>query len=68
MSLPLLHEPIDVLSRAVITLGWASDPTANPLQPWPLAVNDEPDTPDRCLTLYDTTPKNDGTLNYHQNF
>lgn len=52
---PLPHPPARVLQAALILKGWASDPEALPLGPWPVYQPGEPDAPDDCLTVRGTT-------------
>jgi hypothetical protein len=56
----LVSSPADVLSRMLVNLGLVTDPTASPLQAWPAFVNDEPDEPESCVTVYDTANRSDG--------
>lgn len=69
MSSNLVHSPADVVWQLLIDGGQATDP-ADALA-WPVFVGVEPDTPDNCLTLDDTTGASDGrdmadgTLNQH---
>jgi hypothetical protein len=49
----MLHTPADVLSRLLIAAGVGSDPPGN--SAWPVYAVDEPDTPDNCMTVFDTT-------------
>lgn len=62
MSLPLLHSPADIVAQLMIDLGAASDPVAVPQGAWPVFVKGEPSTPDNCLTVYDTSPKDGGRI------
>lgn|SRR3990167_993558 len=54
---PLIHSPADVLRRVLITLGHGVNP---PLTTWPIYAAGEPNTPDNCITVYDTEGRNDG--------
>ena len=65
MSLPLLHTPADVLRWALVGLGAGADPnvvdgSGNPTGSWPLYVSSEPNLPDDVLTLFNTSPRQDG--------
>lgn len=60
MSAVLLHSPADVLRWTLVALGVATDPTLTTLLAWPAYAADEPDKPDDCVTVYDTTPVTDG--------
>jgi hypothetical protein len=52
MTRRLLHTPADVLSRVLIAAGVGTDPPDS--DPWPVYATDEPDTPDNCITVFDT--------------
>lgn len=58
MSGSLVHSPADIVRRALVTLGLGTLPTAS--GSWPIAVSQEPDTPDEAITLYDTSGRIDG--------
>jgi hypothetical protein len=61
MSVALQHSPADVTARVLVALGLVADPETDPPgSPWPVFVADEPDRPDNCVTVYDTTSTNDG--------
>lgn len=62
MSLPFLHSPADIVRWLLVGIGVGTDPTLSVLQPWPVYAADEPDEPDNCLTVYDTTPQDDGRV------
>ena len=55
----LPHSPADIVRRALIARGDASDP---PAVTWPLYANREPTYPDNCLTLYDTQGFDNGRI------
>ena len=59
-SVALSHSPADILSRAMIAMGLASDPEPAPTGAWPAYVSSEPSSPDNCLTVYDTDRQSDG--------
>jgi hypothetical protein len=58
MSLALLHSPAKILRELLIDLSAGTGITDE--EDWPIYVSSEPDLPDNCLTIYDTTPKSDG--------
>lgn len=60
MPLALTHSPADILRRLIVEMGLGGDPDVLPLPAWPAYVAGEPNVPDACLTLYDTTPVRDG--------
>ena len=51
---------ITLPSGLVIPVGLVTDPTLSPLQPWPCYADDEPDSPDCVVTVYDTQGRDDG--------
>lgn len=51
------HSPADVVRRVLIGMGLGVDP---PSTPWPVRVDLEPHSPEECITVYDTTPQDDG--------
>lgn len=51
-SVILTHSPAEVLRAVLIQLGQATTGTA--YGQWPVFADMEPDTPDNCVTLYDT--------------
>ena len=58
MSLPLLHSPAQILRVLLLELSDGTSPSED--VDWPIYVSAEPDQPDNCITLYDTTPQDDG--------
>lgn len=58
MATPLEHSPADITAQLLVDLGLGTDPNDN--GDWPVYVNSEPSTPDNCLTVYDTTDRDDG--------
>jgi hypothetical protein len=62
----LPHSPADVLRHLLVNNGQGVLPSAvttswNNTQ-WPIGVSNEPDTPDNCVTLYDTEPLQQGRI------
>lgn len=53
---PLTHSPADIVSRLLIQLGLGTEPPVAPALPglWPVYTANEPDSPDNCITVYDT--------------
>ena len=49
----LSNDPADVIRRLVVTQGLATLPSVN--SAWPANVNNEPNSPDNCITFYNTT-------------
>lgn len=69
MSLPLLCTAGDIVRQLLIDLTLAVDATGQyspgtpPLytgSPWPAFADNEPASPDNCLTAYATAPQHDG--------
>lgn len=58
MSGNLNHSPADVLRYLLVSLGYGTLPESDAA--WPIYVYSEPDTPDNCITLYDTTGRTQG--------
>jgi hypothetical protein len=54
-DLLLDHTPSDVVRRLLIDLGQGSDGGT-----WPVYSTNEPDSPDDCITVYDTTGRDYG--------
>lgn len=52
------HTPADVIRYLLISLDLGSLPTD--LEDWPIFYGDEPNTPDNCITLYDTPGTDQG--------
>lgn len=57
MSGPLAHSPARIVSRVLVQRGYASSPVTPPSTPtdWSVFVGLEPDLPDRCITIRNTT-------------
>lgn len=56
----LTHSPADVLRYLLITHGLGSLPTGVSNADWSVFVDNEPDRPDNCLTIYNTVSKLNG--------
>lgn len=54
----LTHSPGDVVRQLLIGLGLGTDPADSGL--WPVFAAVEPNTPDNCITLYDTESRRHG--------
>ena len=57
----LTHDPADIIRYLLIDLSSATLPTANGT--WPAYSANEPDTPDNCITVYNTTGNIQARLN-----
>lgn len=57
MTEPLRYSPADVLRAYMVAAGFVSSENATP---WPSRVTNEPDTPDNCVTFYDSTGRDLG--------
>ena len=53
MSGSLTHSPADIVRYALIDASLGTLPSDS--GSWPVYVNREPDSPDSCITVYDTT-------------
>ena len=60
MSQPLWHSPADIVRELLVQLGMGSDPTVSPGSPWPVYASAEPQSPDNCITVFDTQGTDDG--------
>lgn len=56
----LTHDPADIVRYLLIAIGHGTLPTAS--GSWPINVMNEPDTPDDCITVYNTTGKVQGRI------
>ena len=64
-SQALLHGPADVFRWLLVQMNLGSDPTlweTGKGQDWPVQESTEPDQPDNCITVYDTTPRRDARM------
>lgn len=52
------HSPADVLRYLLIDKGMGTLPTDS--LDWPIFVDNEPDRPDECITIYNTTGRKNG--------
>lgn len=57
----LSHSPADIVAQLLIRDSIGADPDVSPLGSWPVYVGGEPNTPDNCLTVYDTAGSDDGS-------
>jgi len=58
---PLGHSPADVVAQLVVDQGWGIE-YADDNTDWPVFANGEPDLPDNCVTVYDTTGVDQGRM------
>jgi len=59
VSTPFLtHSPAQIIQQMMIDLGVGTDGSLN--NAWPIFSTEEPDDPDNCITVYDTTGSDDG--------
>ena len=56
----LTHSPADVVRYALIDQSLGTLPIND--GSWPIYVNREPDSPDSCITIYDTTDVKQGRI------
>jgi len=57
MSGSLTHSPADVVRRLMIAEGLGTDPSDS--SSWPIYAHREPNSPDSCITVYDTQGRQD---------
>lgn len=62
MSGALTHSPADVVRHLLIDMGHGTLPSDD--GNWPIYASREPDTPDRCITLYNTAGTYDGRIQF----
>lgn len=58
----LTASPARIVQRLLVENGWASDPDLTIVGTWPAYYDNEPDLPDNCITIYDTTPAIDSDI------
>lgn len=56
----MTHSQADIVARALVDLGLASDPEDSPGAPWPVSSTGEMDDPDSVVTVTDTAGTTDG--------
>lgn len=57
----LTHSPADILRYLLISKGLGITPTPTPSNSvWPIYADNEPDGPDNCITVFNTTGKKNG--------
>lgn len=61
MASTLPHSQADIVAQLLIRDSIGADPDVSPLGSWPVYVSGEPNTPDNCLTVYDTAGVDDGS-------
>lgn len=54
------HGQHDITRKILSLLGLGTHPDTG--QPWPIYVDQEPDFPDNCITIYETSGINEGKL------
>jgi hypothetical protein len=60
MSGLLTYSPADMVRRLLVALGQGTLPVSETT--WPIYASNEPDTPDNCITVYDTAGKTNGRV------
>ena len=62
MSSSLANSPAEIVRQLLVDqgIGTFPSPPGNQSGSWPVYVAEEPSQPDNCLTVYDTTGKDDG--------
>lgn len=56
----LTHSPADVVRWLLVALGLGTDPEGG--DSWPVFAAGEPDSPDNCITVFDTVGTDDGRV------
>jgi hypothetical protein len=62
----LTHDPADIIRHLIIALGSGTLPSEN--GSWPVFSINEPDTPDNCITVYNTQGSNEGRIMFDGQF
>lgn len=63
MATPLLNSPAEIVQALLIALSQGSVPPVGSVatdSEWPIYATNEPNAPDNCITIYDTTNQHDG--------
>ncbi len=58
---PLQHSPADVIAQLIVDQGWGVEYVDDNTD-WPVFASGEPDLPDACITVYDTTGVDQGRV------
>lgn len=58
MARDLKHTPADITRRLLVVTGHGTAPSS--AASWPVYVHKEQDTPDNCVTVYNTSPRDMG--------
>lgn len=62
MAGALTHSPADILRYIIVAHGWGILPPGSSNPDWSVFVDKEPDRPDNCITLYNTSAKYNGRV------
>jgi hypothetical protein len=62
MSTRLNHTPDDIIARLLVALGLGVTDDDEESTDWPVFYGYEPDLPDNCITVRETTPVNLGRI------
>lgn len=60
MAGSLQLSPAKVLQRLIVNFGGGMLPTNGGADTWPIYVDQEPDLPDNCITIYNVVGRKDG--------
>lgn len=60
MAGSLTHSAADVIAQLLVDLSLGTDPVA--AGDWATYAGQEPDKPDKCITVFDTEPTSDGRV------
>lgn len=58
----LYDSPASVVAWLLVALNQGTSPLNNPLQNWPVYSTNEPSSPDNCITVFDTSGRDDGRI------
>ena len=62
MTVALTHSPADIVRQALVDAEYGVTPTGATSDVWPIYCDSEPNKPDNCITVIDTTPRLQGRL------
>ena len=65
MSGALAHSPADIVRRLIIGLGLGEDPAPTGTADWSVYVGAEPESPDACITVFDTEGRLAGSVQHN---
>lgn len=54
------HSPADILGYLLVSYGYGDDPEGIGTLTWPIFIDNEPDSPDNCITIYNSISRQQG--------